>query len=79
MKKVRETLSNMENVVKVSVNFKAKTATVVTKKGALDKKAVKKSLKKAGYGVSSIQEPKKKKTKKKAKQAIYLVGLSGMQ
>ena len=68
MKRVRETLTNMDNVGKVSVDFKAKTATVVTKKGALDEKAVKKTLKKAGYGVTKIEETKKKKTKKKTKK-----------
>ncbi len=58
----------MKNVQKVSVNFKAKTATVVTKAGSLNEKTATKSLKKAGYGVTSIKKVQKK-AKKKGKKS----------
>lgn len=65
--KVRATLTKTDNVGKVNVNFKDKTATLVTKSGSLDAKVAKANLKKAGYTVTGIKhiKPKAKKKSKK--------------
>ena len=73
MKKVRATLTGMEGVEKVEVNFAKKIATVTAKSDAkIDEKAVKTALKKTGYGVTSYE------VKAAAKPSEYLVTVSGM-
>lgn len=69
MKRVRATLTKLDNVKGVSVDFKAKTAKV-TAGGKLSRATIAQALKGAGYGVSSFDrvEPPKK----------YLVSVTGM-
>lgn len=56
-KRVRETLSSLENVANVEVDFKNKKATVTMKEGAtLDREVASKALKDKGYTVQAFAE-----------------------
>ena len=64
----------MDGVAKVTVNFKAKTATIHAKTGATIKRPViARLLKKRGYGVTSFKAPQAATT------AVYAVGVTGMR
>ena len=76
VKAVRETLSKLDGVEKVEVDFKAKSATVSLKPGAkLTKDDVQKAFQGTKYGVTSFEKPKQDKKKKKD---VYVLGIAGM-
>ena len=73
---MRATLTSLEGVEKVDVNFAKKTATVVMAQGKkLDEKTVTKALKAKKYGVTKFQPVSKKA---KTAEAYYVAKISGM-
>lgn len=67
--KVRATLTSLENVDNVAVDFKKKNATVRMKSGTLKKDTVSKALGKAGYEVTTFAQVKPEK---------YVLAVTGM-
>ncbi len=69
MAKVRATLTSLDKVDNVDVDFAGKSATVSMKSGTLKKDTVTDALKKVGFGVTSFQKVKKEK---------YVLAVTGM-
>ena len=70
---MRATLTKLEGVENVKVDFAKKVATVTVKKdGSLTEGAVKTALKKRGFGVSSFEAPAT------SGESEYIVTVSGM-
>jgi hypothetical protein len=64
----------MNGVAKVTVDFKAKTATIHAKNGTtIKRRAVARLLKKGGYGVTSFKAPQAATT------TVYAIGVTGMR
>ncbi len=67
----------MDGVAKVTVNFKAQTATIVTKDGvSIGRRAISKALKKRGYGITSFKGPR---TQEVVAKTVYAIGVTGMR
>ena len=74
---VRATLSKLDNVKDVNIDFKNKTATIAMKSGELKKESVTAALKGSKFGVTSFKQAGGKKDPKKG-VSKYLVTVSGM-